>query len=106
MGDMVDGFRAMKEAVKAERAGRLKLALQAYVLAADRLAKARGDRGVQLLHCATAHFQLKGKGWAIDAYPSTGRTVARGTLPPALLSIQLPEEWTLYDLVDAVIERT
>lgn len=104
MGDMIDGFKALKSLEQSERQARLGLAHRQFQGAANRLAAAKP--GLELVMCAEAHFQVRGFGWRIDVYPSTQKLVPRGTLPSALLSVEYPAVWTLDDLVDSLIERT
>jgi len=103
MSDIVDGYRALKAIRKQEGNER---AAKAVSQACEAAALAKTN-GMRLIRRDNIHYQLIGgsPAWLINLYPSNGRIYADPKRAKAPF-LNVPDEWTLSDAVNAAIEVT
>lgn len=79
----------------------------------ERLATARKDlieaetlaaqNGLYLRRCTDSHYQLRGARWLLNLYPGNQR-LYRDPTKDQLGWLELPDPWTLLDVVHAAAE--
>lgn len=93
-------FGEIKRRSMASRGERRMEAMRQY----ERAAIFARSRGFELIRHTEAHYKVRTPWWDLEIYPSTYRLYNHPDNPAPILKKNLPENWTLLDVVHAVAQ--